>query len=272
MRLNRVGWCIVVSALYLLMRVGLPMLRIKTLRPDVAAFISICAFMLVQLALMIAISRAQFKPASALFIIIPSLILTIALTYLMLKVKLPNTILVDCLLSVRSLSMMLLAGALGCLVSFVISEPNLLLPAAVFAALVDYWSVTWGPLSHLLTNAMPAVAAASIQVPSIGHPQPVTMIGIGDFVFLALFFSALYRFNMNIKGAFWLGYALLTASMLVVLYYNTALPALVPMGIAVISMNLKYFKLKREELIAIIYAGIFLLALIFIAGFFFLRK
>lgn len=272
MRLNHVGWCIGASALYLFMRIGLPMLRIKLLRPDVAAFISICAFMLVQLALMLVIARMQLRPISALFVAVPNFALTIALTYIMLNVKITNPLLVDCILATRSLSMMLLAGSIGYLVSFIISEPNLLLPAAIFAALVDYWSVTWGPLSHLLTNAMPTVAAASVQVPSIGHPQPITMIGIGDFVFLALFFSVLYRFQMNIKGSFWLGYALLTASMLLVLYYKTALPALVPMGVAVIAMNLRYFRLKRDELVSIIYAGAILLAFLVVAGFFFLRR
>ena len=81
---------------------------------------------------------------------------------------------------------------------------------------------------------------------------------MGDFLFFALFMSVLYKFNMNVKGAFWFGYGLLTAFILLVAFNKTeiAIPALVPLGLAILATNAKNVKFKREELFAILYVGI----------------
>ena len=100
----------------------------------------------------------------------------------------------------------------------------------------------------------------------------MVMIGMGDFIFLALFFSVLFRLGMNVKGSFWLGYVLLTASMYVVVVFGGALPALLPMGIAVIGANRRHFHLKRDEQLAMIYVGAILLAFLVVSGIFMFRK
>jgi hypothetical protein len=99
---------------------------------------------------------------------------------------------------------------------------------------------------------------------------PGTMIGMGDFVFLALYFSVLYRFAMNVRGTFWLGYVLLTASMLFVLS-SGVLPALIPVALAVIIANRRLFKLSRDEKLAIVYVGIFVVVLLTASGIYLLK-
>ena len=167
---------------------------------------------------------------------------------------------------------MLFAGLLGYTISFIVREKNILLPAAIFAALVDYWNVSWGPLSHILVDKPSVVAAAAVSMPAVSAGMPGMIIGMGDFVFLSLFFGVLYRFRMNVKGTFWLGYGLLTASMLAVMYFGSAFPALIPMSLAVVAANAKLFKLKREEQLAMVYVGALLLAALILMWIFMFRR
>ena len=143
-------------------------------------------------------------------------------------------------------------------------EPNILLPVGLFAAMVDFWGVNWGPVSKAIAKAPGVVAAVSVHVPTPVPGLPGTTIGVGDFVFMALFFGILYRFSMNVKGAFWLGYALLTLAMAVVMITNLSVPALVPMALAVLVMNMRQFKLSRDELRSTAIAGVFLAAIMVI--------
>lgn len=169
----------------------------------------------------------------------------------------------------HDLFLMVFAGLLGHMISFIVREPNILLPAASFAALVDYWNVTWGILSKAIVSKPGVVARLSVTVPTpIGN---ASTIGMGDFVFWALFFGVLYRFNMNVKAAFWLGYALLTASMVLIMFVGGAIPALVPMGLAITASNIRLFKLNREELLATIYVGLILFVFLTISAILFVR-
>lgn len=260
-----------VAFAYLVLGTILPLVNLR-LPLVVGITISIALLMILQLLLVVSLARVQMSSKVCLSVLLPAAGLTIALSFIMGKWEIRNPALLSFSMSMRSLTMMVTGGSLGYLVSFIVREPNLLLPCAVFAAMVDYWSVTWGPLSHMLEKKASVVAAASVQMPALGRVSPVTMIGVGDFLFLALFFGVLYRFNMNAKGTFWIGYALLTVSMFLVLYGRTALPALVPMGAAVIIANYRYFRLRREELLAMLYVGLFLLVAIIGAGFYFLRR
>ncbi|MHB0912371.1 MAG: hypothetical protein ACYC2Y_02855 [Armatimonadota bacterium] len=160
----------------------------------------------------------------------------------------------------RDLSLLSGAASLGYIISFLIREPNILAPVAICAALVDWWNVSLGPLGRLVATRPEVVEKVAVQMPAAGVPL---MMGMGDVIFLAIFFSVLFRFRMNVKGAFWLGFVLLVLSMFAVMIPSVgALPALVPIGIAVLATNAKYFKLNREEQLATLYVGLLLLALL----------
>jgi hypothetical protein len=175
------------------------------------------------------------------------------------------------LIAIEQLSLMSLAAFLGCTVSHIVREPNLLLPVAMVAALVDYWNVSLGPLGHLIETKPSVVSAVAIHMPSPVPGIPGTMIGMGDFVFLALYFSILFRFGMNVRGTFWFGYIVLTACVLFVMKAGV-LPALIPMGIAVIIANHRHFKLSREEKVAVLYAAALVLVLFAASGIFLSRR
>ena len=174
-----------------------------------------------------------------------------------------------------------LAVALGCtflgiLLSPIIREPNVLLPVALVAMPIDYL----GAMTSIgFTNRMVAqhpdfVKHVSVPVPGVGSAThygglaPIGFIGPGDVLFVAFFFAVVLRLNMNVRGTFWAIYGLLTATMLFVLSpWGFNIAALVPMGLAVLLANFRYFKLKREEVFATLYAAILILALV--TGFYF---
>ena len=174
-----------------------------------------------------------------------------------------------------------LAVALGCtflgiLLSPIIREPNVLLPVVLVAMPIDYLGAmtSIGFTTHMVAKHPDFVKHVSVQVPGVGSAThygglaPIGFIGPGDVLFVAFFFAVVLRLNMNVRGTFWWMYGLLTATMLFVLSpWGFNIAALVPMGLAVLIANFKYFKLKREEVFATLYAGLLILALV--TGFYF---
>lgn len=275
MRLSRVGACIAVMGVYLALRFTVLWIKPISISPQLVAMLYTALLMLVQLSLVVSIARLQLRPRPSVLLSIPSAVIVAALIYIEMKLsaRTPAPQVALGMVSIfRSLFLMLFAGLLGYTISFIVREKNILLPAAIFAALVDYWNVSWGPLSHILVDKPSVVAAAAVSMPAVSAGMPGMIIGMGDFVFLSLFFGVLYRFRMNVKGTFWLGYGLLTASMLAVMYFGSAFPALIPMSLAVVAANAKLFKLKREEQLAMVYVGALLLAALILMWIFMFRR
>ncbi len=174
-----------------------------------------------------------------------------------------------------------LAVALGCtflgiLLSRIIREPNVLLPVALVAMPIDYLGAMTaiGFTTHIVAKHPDFVKHVSVQVPGVGSATqhgglaPIGFIGPGDVLFVAFFFAVVLLLDMNVRGTFWWIYGLLTATMVFVLSpWGFNVGALVPMGLAVLLANYRYFKLKREEVFATFYAAILVLALV--TGFYF---
>ena len=159
---------------------------------------------------------------------------------------------------------------LGILLSRIIREPNVLLPVALIAMPIDYLgAMTSIGFTNQIVHQHPSVVPAiSIPVPAVGAAHhgglhPIGFIGPGDALFMAFFFAVVLRLNMNVRGTFWWMYGLLTLTMLIVLSpFGFNIAALVPMGLAVLIANFRYFKLKREEVFATIYAALLILTLV----------
>lgn len=239
------------------------MLTIPRVSYEVLVPFSIALFMLLQLTIVRGGSGLSVKPRVAGLMIPVFLGVAVALTVLLMTVKLSAF---GALLAfaIRDIGLMFFALSLGYAISTIVREPNVLLPVAIFAALVDFWSVNYGPLGMLLATRPEVVEAAAVQMPVVGRMMPVSVIGVGDFVFLALYFAVMHRFRMNVRGAFWLGFFLLTLTMLAVILVDwlSAVPALVPIGIAVLVANRKHIRLKRDEVISTLLVGIVLVTLI----------
>ncbi|MCE5323207.1 hypothetical protein LLG46_07820 [bacterium] len=158
---------------------------------------------------------------------------------------------------------MLAAISLGYLVSLRIKDKNLLLPVVMFAAYIDFWTVTRGPVSHVIKNAPEVVGAVSTPIPHAGAGtfMPSTMIGPGDFIFMAIVFAVVHRFAMKPRRNYWFVFGAMTLGMLAVLFNVLhALPALIVLAVAVVAANWQEFKLSREEKISTAIVALLLLA------------
>jgi hypothetical protein len=174
-----------------------------------------------------------------------------------------------------SMTVILVAGFFGRLVGRLIKEANLLLVVTVVAAGIDLWGVYWGPVGNLtktaggqelakqLSATIPGAAAAA------KHAVPVVLsaIGMGDFLFVTMFFSILRRLRMNQAATFWATFAIMLVAPLFFflgkrLPIATNLPGLPFIGLGTILANWKHFKFSREEKRALLAAALIIAAVI----------
>lgn len=158
---------------------------------------------------------------------------------------------------------LLIAASIGNLVSLRVKDKNLLLPVVMFAASIDFWTVTIGPVSKILTNMPEIASAVSAPIPKAGTGAfvPATMMGPGDPLFIALVFAAVLRLGMNGRRNYWFVFVAMTIAMLLVLMGALDYaPALVALAIAVVAANWREFKLTRQEKISTAIVGAVLLA------------
>ncbi|MBI2843352.1 MAG: hypothetical protein HYX78_08125 [Armatimonadetes bacterium] len=149
------------------------------------------------------------------------------------------------------------ASAFGYLLSYILRHPNILMPVAAFVPFIDLWTVLVGPTSKAIEKAPHIVHTVSAAMPAPGGAvsgyQPISFVGPADFIFLAMFFAAIYRFRMNPSRTFWILFPALTVGMAAVLagLFPPGLPALVLIGLCVIIANFRHFELKKDEYVAI---------------------
>lgn len=171
---------------------------------------------------------------------------------------------------------LILAGVFfGRLVSRIIKETALLVPVGIIAGLVDIWGVYWGPVNIISNKAPMAVGAigsaasvaahvpeAAIQhLPAslayIAQIAPPDSIGIGDFVFLALFLACAVRLGFSAKRTMWgifialLIYSLLTAMKGLTVFGHHLdfgyIPGLVFISGGLLLANWRIWKLTPQE-------------------------
>lgn len=169
------------------------------------------------------------------------------------------------------------AASLGALVSRLVRETKILLPMAVALACVDLYVVFGGGLvtqaqSGKSPVAKQAMQALTVKLPTTSKPPggaaPMQLaIGFADFLFIALFFACFARFGIPSRRTFIALCVVLAAYMGYVALTDIALPALVPIAVVVIGMNLREFRYERSEAFALLYAGLIVAAVA--GGFYF---
>ena len=169
-------------------------------------------------------------------------------------------------LGLKELLVMWLAACVGVGVSRLIKEMKLVLPVGIVLGLVDIMAVfsTVGVVNQATTGksqaAQVAMRALTVQIPTThaagGSPPLQLQIGFADFLFIALFFACFKRFRVSAWNTFVVLCAALSLYMLIVAFTATALPALVPIAIVVIGMNLRQFRYDRSEVFALLYAAL----------------
>jgi len=145
-------------------------------------------------------------------------------------------------------------------VAGLVREPNLLLPVLATAAVVDLWGVYYGPVAKVVQRAPEVIQQMAAQAPVFRPPTAggtplVPLVGVGDFIFLAILLSCVYRFEMNVRGTLGWAAALTFGGLMGVSFLPIRLPGLVFMGLAGVLANWQHFRFSREEKFALLYAG-----------------
>ncbi|MFN7015910.1 MAG: hypothetical protein ACK4P5_01910 [Fimbriimonadales bacterium] len=157
------------------------------------------------------------------------------------------------------------AVGLGATLSKLIREKNLLAPVIPFAAMVDMLTVltpggfvkqVMEKAPEIAERASVAVMAAPSAPEAAARLTPIAVIGVGDFIFLALYAACLIRFGLRVRAtmiglflALWV-YLGLVLWVLPALGIAPRLPALMPMALVTLAINWRSFQLSRQETIA----------------------
>ncbi len=166
----------------------------------------------------------------------------------------------------------------GRLLSRLLRDRNILLPVAVVAILADVFTVAIGPTAKALEHAPKLVEKFSVGLPEAGSAAGpagakglamLASMGIGDFVFLALFFTAAARFGFSLRR----GGGIIAGLVCFALAAYLLLPPVIP-GIPLLpfiagGFLIAYagrFNLSKTERQALLWGGLFLLALLVVAG------
>jgi hypothetical protein len=170
-----------------------------------------------------------------------------------------------------SLLFLIACAFLGRLLSRLIRDVNMLVPIAVVLLIVDIFTVFAGPTGVALDKAPDLVAKLSIGLPAIGSaagPEGargfafIATAGLGDFIFLAFFFAATWRYRLRFERTFWyicilVALAMLASLMVMVL---PGIPLLPFVAIGFLLANRGQFSFSAQEklyfLIAIIFIGV----------------
>ncbi len=156
-----------------------------------------------------------------------------------------------------------LGHALGTLVGARVAHPGHLLPAAIVASAADLASVISpeGP-SHAIAQSEAAMTVAALSAPVPGTLAVTHVLGVGDLVMLGLFFAAAARFDIP-AGRVALGAALgLVVAFALSAWLATPIPALVPMGFAVVLVVPRFRQLAPADRRATLTAAVLAAALI----------
>ncbi len=153
---------------------------------------------------------------------------------------------------------------IGRLISRIIREANILVPVCIVAAAADIFTVYWGPTGKFLAQAPQVVAALSVQIPEVGSatgPEGVAglrfiTMGLGDFIFLAVFLTAGARLGFNLARTGWVIAIILAVGLTTLFFVPAAAPLLPFIAAGFLIANWREFQLSRAEKKNLLYAAV----------------
>lgn len=149
---------------------------------------------------------------------------------------------------VVNLALLALAHATGGSIGRRVSHPGHLLPACAVAGAFDAASVfhPHGP-SHAIARSARALTIAAVAFPVPGTRNVAPSLGVGDLVFMALVLGAAAAHRISIlRTTACLAVGLVAAGTLAA-GFHIAVPALVPLGAAVVIGLPEARRLRRED-------------------------
>jgi hypothetical protein len=160
---------------------------------------------------------------------------------------------------------------LGALLATLVRDKNILIPIAIFLAIYDAFLVLTpvGPTAQFLEHMPEVLHTGGMSVPAVadrptgGRAAISATVGPADLVFLGAFFIALFRFRMRTEATLRWTLPALIVYMVLVGLFGIPLPALIPIGIVLVAVNWREFRLTRDEKIStavVVVIGLALLA------------
>jgi len=162
------------------------------------------------------------------------------------------------------------ASFLGRLVSRIIREGKLILPVAVVACIADIITVFWGIVAHVSKTSPEVVETFSAVAPVVPPPNvsaPIlSAVGIGDFLFYALFLAVALRYAMRPTATMWATFAVMLVAPIAFYLYPSAtgMPGLPLIGAAALWANWRFLRFTAEEKQALSLAGMLVLLAAFV--------
>ncbi|MBS1716583.1 MAG: hypothetical protein JSS72_02480 [Armatimonadetes bacterium] len=175
---------------------------------------------------------------------------------------------------------------LGVLLTFLFREKAILVPVAITLVFVDMIFVLTptGHVGKIAQTDRKLLEKVSVHVPSVkkeeapGRPprvsvSPQALVGAADYLFMSMFFVALFKFGLNPRKTLKVMGPLTVLYLLVVLVLGGvrvfgvplgALPAMVPIAGSILIVNWGAISLKRDEKLATLVLTLLLLG-VFIA-------
>lgn len=265
----KVFFCIV-AALFLL-RVGLAYLVVPA---SLAPFLSVVGTTILVGLPIYAIFRAAshgWSIATAAILLVTGGLLHIFGALLVTRV-LPEVGLTTVLVrEVWQSGILLWTVGLGVLLSMAIRDKNLMIPVAIFLVGFDTFLVynPEAPTAKMLRENPSIVQAVLYKIPDVkeqgaatGSVQDLAYVGPADFLFSATFFTLLFRHRMKTRQTLnWLIPVLILNILLVGTVGSliklgpislATMPAMVPIGLTVLLVNRREFKLNKQELLGVL--------------------
>ncbi len=143
---------------------------------------------------------------------------------------------------------------LGALLASLIREKNMIVPISIFLALFDFYLILTpqAPVANFLEEHPQYLQTIGYALPG-ADANVIAYIGPADLFMLAVFFVAIFRFGMRARATLLAVLPVLALYLLAAILFPafaSGLPALVPMGITVLLVNAREFKMSKEELAA----------------------
>ena len=178
-------------------------------------------------------------------------------------------------LTANNLFLPFAAALVGAGIGRIIRHPNTLLAGAGFAIFFDFVVVTMGTVAQLMKTNSKLIAAVSLggsnqssatmaELPSWMRQrsvEPITGVTIGpaDILFLALFQAAVHHQRLSARATFWWMFGLLMLALALVETTSLPVPALIPMGIAILIANARHAAFSKTEKRDLVIGGFFAL-------------
>lgn len=146
---------------------------------------------------------------------------------------------------------LLLASGVGLWIGYGIDEIGHLIPIALVAGLADIWSVSAGATAVIILS--PSIHYFLLRFPMLGgvNWQIPWLIGLTDFLFFAIFYTAAVRFSLPRRRTLYLLLSSFIVTVALALFFQVGLPVLPFMAVLFTVGNRHHLQVKRDDLVKV---------------------